>query len=99
MKPEAKVKKKVKATLDKLGAYYFMPFMGGYGTAGVPDIVACYKGRFIGIECKANGNRTTAIQVKNLNEIGKCGGIPLVVNEDNVDQLEEVLNDEIQNRR
>jgi hypothetical protein len=99
VKPEAKVKKKVKATLDKLKAYYFMPFMGGYGTAGVPDIVACYKGRFIGIECKAGGNRTTALQVKNLNEIGKCGGIPLVVNEENVDQLEEVLNDEIQNRR
>jgi hypothetical protein len=99
VKPEAKVKKKVKATLDKLGAYYFMPFMGGYGTAGVPDIVACYKGRFIGIECKAGGNRTTALQVKNLNEIGKCGGIPLVVNEENVDQLEEVLNDEVQSRR
>jgi hypothetical protein len=99
VKPEAKVKKKVKATLDKLGAYYFMPFMGGYGTAGVPDIVACYKGRFIGIECKAGGNRTTSLQVKNLNEIGKCGGIPLVVNEENVDQLEEVLNDEVQSRR
>ncbi len=99
MKPEAKVKKKVKATLDKLGAYYFMPFMAGYGTAGVPDIVACYKGRFIGIECKANGNRTTALQVKNLNEIGKCGGIPLVVNEENVDQLEGVLNNEIQSSR
>jgi hypothetical protein len=99
MKPEAKVKKKVKATLDKLGAYYFMPFMGGYGTAGVPDIVACYKGRFLGIECKAGGNRTTALQVKNLNEIGRCGGIALVVNEENVDQLEEIINDEIQSNR
>ena len=76
-----------------------MPFMAGYGTAGVPDIVACYKGRFVGIECKAGGNRTTALQVKNLNEIGRCGGIPLVVNEDNVDQLEEVLNNEIQSGR
>jgi hypothetical protein len=99
MKPEAKVKKKVKATLDKLGAYYFMPFMGGYGAAGVPDIVACYKGRFLGIECKAGGNRTTALQVKNLNEIGKCGGVALVVNEDNVDQLEGIINDEVQSGR
>jgi hypothetical protein len=36
---------------------------------------------------------------KNLNEIGKCGGIPLVVNEENVDQLEEIINHEIQNCR
>jgi hypothetical protein len=99
MKPEAKVKKKVKATLDKLGAYYFMPFMGGYGAAGVPDIVACYKGRFFGIECKGGGGRTTALQVKNLNEIGRCGGIPLVINEENVDQLEEIIHHEIQSNR
>jgi len=71
-------------------------FMGGYGAAGVPDIVACYKGRFLGIECKAGGNRTTALQVKNLNEIGRCGGVALVVNEDNVDQLEGIINDEVQ---
>ena len=91
MTPEAKVKKKVKATLDALGMYYFMPFMGGYGTAGVPDIVGCYKGRFIGIECKAGAGRTTALQVKNLKDIDRNGGIALVINENNIDELETLI--------
>ena len=47
----------------------------------------------------AGGGSNTALQVKNLNEIGKCGGIPLVVNEENVDQLEEIIKHEIQNCR
>ena len=41
MTPEAKVKKKVYKLLKDNGAYYFSPIMGGYGKAGVPDIIAC----------------------------------------------------------
>jgi len=38
--PEAKVKAKVKAVLNKYGAYHFSPATGGYGKSGVPDIIA-----------------------------------------------------------
>lgn len=98
MTPEAKVKKKVKAILDEMDVYYFMPFSGGYGTSGVPDIVGCYKGKFIGIECKAGAGRATALQVKNLNHIGRCGGVALIVNEENVANLKELIHHEIQSR-
>jgi hypothetical protein len=37
--PEAKVKAKAVAQLKALGAYYFYPVTGGYGSSGVPDIV------------------------------------------------------------
>jgi hypothetical protein len=46
--PEKKVKQKVCAKLKELGAYYFYASTGGYGASGVPDIVACYKGNFLG---------------------------------------------------
>lgn len=98
MTPEAKVKKKVKAVLDALEAYHFPPFSGGYGHAGVPDIVACYKGVFLGIECKAGGNKVTAIQKFNLDKIRLCGGIALIIDEGNVDNLREIINHEIQSR-
>jgi hypothetical protein len=91
VKPEAKVKKKVKATLDKLKAYYFMPFMAGYGTAGVPDIVVCYKGRFIGIECKAGDNKPTPLQKKALRDIELAGGISMWVTEKNVETVHNML--------
>ena len=62
MTPEAKVKKKVKQILDDISCYHFSPQTGGYGKSGIPDIIACYKGRFIAIECKAGKGQVTALQ-------------------------------------
>jgi len=86
--PEKKVKQKVCAKLKELGAYYFFASTGGYGASGVPDIVACYKGKFIGIECKANGNKATALQQKHLREISMQQGISLIIDETNIEMLE-----------
>jgi len=87
MTPEAKVKKKVVEHLKTLGAYYFYPVTGGYGKSGVPDIIGCHNGAFFGIECKAGKNKPTALQEKNLSDIKKSGGISLVINEDNIDDV------------
>lgn len=86
--PEKKVKVKVCGILKKLGAYYFYASTGGYGSSGVPDIIACYKGKFFGIECKANGNKPTALQQKHLRDISVQGGVSLLIDETNVDMLE-----------
>lgn len=92
MTPEAKVKKKVVAVLKDLGAYYFYPVTGGYGTSGVPDIVGCYQGTFFGIECKAGKNKPTPLQQLALDNISKQGGLALVVNEDNIGEVAQSLN-------
>jgi hypothetical protein len=91
MTPESKVKKKVTTLLKSLGAYYFYPVTGGFGRSGVPDIVCCLNGNFVGIECKAGDNKATALQLKNLEEIQAAGGFAFIVNEDNFDSLERVL--------
>jgi|TARA_R100000988_G_scaffold93415_1_gene57751 hypothetical protein len=93
MTPEAKVKKKVVEQLKKLKAYYFYPMTHGYGRSGVPDIVGCFESVFFGIECKAKGNKPTPLQEKNLREIKDAGGIALVVDEHNMDQVVELLTD------
>lgn len=89
--PERKVKDKVKKVLKELGAYYAMPATGGYGSSGVPDFLVCYQGRFFGLECKANGGKTTALQEKNLEDIRKNDGVAFVVGEHNVGNLRELL--------
>jgi Holliday junction resolvase len=91
MTPEKKVKTKVVAILKEFGAYYFYPVAGGYGASGVPDIICCYKGRFIGIECKAGKGKTTALQEKNIAQIIATGGKAIVVNEDNIDHVRYLL--------
>jgi len=53
----------------------------------VPDIIACYKGIFLAIECKAGKNTTTALQKHNLDLIRKANGLAFVVNEGNIEEL------------
>ena len=91
MTPEGKVKKQVTAVLKQYGAYYFSPVTGGFGASGVPDIIACYKGRFIAIECKAGTNKPTALQLKNIDDIDKQGGITAVINEENIWTVDRFL--------
>ena len=90
MTPEGKVKEKVKKYLKEKGIYYIMPATGGYGSSGAPDILVCHKGKFYGIECKANGGKPTALQLDNLERIEDNGGITIVVNEHNVDSYMEL---------
>ena len=87
MTPEKKVKQAVAKLLKEAGAYYFFPATGGYGRSGVPDIVGCLDGNFFGIECKAGKNKPTPLQEKNLSDIKISGGISLVINEDNIDDV------------
>lgn len=91
MTPEAAVKRRIRKLLDTTRTYYAMPIGTGYGNSGVPDFLVCHKGHFIGIEAKAGGGKTTALQEKNLADIRAAGGTTLVINEHNLDELKEVL--------
>jgi hypothetical protein len=91
MTPEAKVKKKVVDVVKKNSAYYFFPATGGYGRSGVPDVVCCYRGIFIGIECKAGTNKPTGLQELEMAKIRNAGGFTLVVNEDNIDGVQTMF--------
>jgi len=89
--PEAKVKKKVVSVIKAHSAYYFFPVMNGYGRVGIPDIIVCHCGRFIAIECKAGKNKPTELQLKEIEAIRQAGGVSLVVNEDNIEDVAKAL--------
>jgi hypothetical protein len=91
--PEKKVKDKVTAVLRKHGAYYFFPATYGMGRAGVPDIIVCFNGLFIAIECKAGKGKTTALQDRELAAIKQAGGISTVINETNIELVDKILSE------
>ena len=91
MTPERRVKNHVRKVLAAAGAYYVMPVTGGYGNSGAPDFLVCLKGMFVGIECKAGRNKPTPLQEKNLRQIVEAGGVCLVINEDNMNDLDDLL--------
>lgn len=88
--PEVKIKTKVRAWLTARGIWYCQPVATGFGPSGVPDIVACWQGRMLGIEVKAPGKRsnTTTMQERQLAQITAAGGIAIVV--DDVSQLDDM---------
>lgn len=91
--PEKKVKDKVVKILKARGVYYFFPATHGFGRSGVPDIVCCVRGFFLGIECKAGKNKTTPLQDRELEAIAAAGGRSLVINEENIDLVEKLIVD------
>jgi len=85
--PEAKVKARVHAALRATGTYAVNYIGGQYANNGTPDILACVKGRFFGIEVKAGSNKPTALQVQALIDIEANNGVALVINEASLPHL------------
>ena len=89
--PERKVKNQCVEIIKRHGAYYFFPAANGLGRAGIPDIIVCLYGYFLAVECKAGKGKTTALQDRELQRIRNAGGVALVINEYNMEELENVL--------
>ena len=67
----------IKRYLASLGSdvFFWKEHGGPYSTAGIPDIICCYKGRFLGLEVKLPGGRLTELQKRALEKINRAGGI------------------------
>jgi Holliday junction resolvase len=85
------VKQQVVKLLKARGVYYFFPVAGAYTSIGVPDIIACIRGKFVAIECKAGNNRPTELQHKNIEAIRNNEGHAWVVNENDLETVEKNL--------
>ena len=74
-------------TLDK--CYCFKEHGGSYGSAGIPDIICCYHGRFVAFEVKTEKGRTTKLQDVNIRNIREACGVALVVR--SLDEVKDAL--------
>lgn len=99
MTPEKKVKDAVTKILKQRGCYYFFPVTGGFGRSGIPDIICAYKGNFIAIECKANGNKPTALQEAEMDKIRNVGQSTAIWVDENCIRYVTELLDTIDNLR
>lgn len=67
---------------------------GIYGTAGIPDIIACIDGKFYAFEVKTPVGKTTKLQEATIRKILACGGTASVVR--SVDEVRAVINGSLQ---
>lgn len=75
--PEGKIKKMVKAVLDRPDVYLFMPVQNGFGAVTL-DFLGSHKGRFFAIETKAPGKKPTALQELTISRM-EAGGAKVFV--------------------
>lgn len=75
MASEKSFENRVKKFLKDSGCYFIKYWGGGEFTkAGVPDILCCCNGHFIGIEVKAPNGKPSPLQIHNLKKIDESGG-------------------------
>ena len=63
---------------------------GMYGTAGIPDIIACINGHFFGFEVKTDVGKPTKLQEATIRKIRAAGGTAVVVR--SVDEVKALVN-------
>jgi hypothetical protein len=103
MTPEAKVKKKVKAAFEKLGALYVPVITGGMGRGGTADALVCWRGLFVAVEVKATAKgKMTALQELFERDTKAAGGLHLLISGDtflNDENLERILRHWLMNHK
>src|SRR5690349_8094333 len=72
--PEARLSRAIMAALRQRGAFVFKVWGSEHMMAGLPDILGCYRGRFIGVETKMPGNTTSRRQDYVISKIRQAGG-------------------------
>ena len=79
MVSERAITRTIQRHLDTLDGWWGFKVHGaGQMLNGVPDIVGCYRGRFVAIEIKRPGQRPTALQRHRLDQIASAGGVAVV---------------------
>ena len=77
---EAALIQKIRKYLVTVPDCFFWKEHGGqYGTAGIPDIIVCYRGRFVAMEAKVGNNQPTKLQAATIDKIRQAGGTAAVV--------------------
>jgi Holliday junction resolvase len=90
--PEGKVKRELMGILSDAGVYRVPYLASAYTPTGVPDVLGCMKGRFLGIEVKADKyDKPTAAQLRHLHAIQRAGGLAFVVSAWNLKNFGDLL--------
>lgn len=91
--PEKLFENKIKKHLDSVGAYYIKYFANRMTKSGIPDILACVNGYFLGIEVKAERGKPSKLQKYHRSKIRESGGISIILYPDQFEDFKLLIND------
>lgn len=87
MAEEKLFENKIKKYLTECGCWHVKFFANKFTRVGVPDILACVNGWFLGIEVKATNGHPSELQIWNRDKIRESGGYCIVLYPEQFDQF------------
>lgn len=93
MAAEKNFESKVKKFLESEGCFYVKFFANAFTEKGIPDILCCCNGYFVGIETKADDGTPTELQKYKCLKIRKAGGFAWIVYPSAFDELKRLIKD------
>ena len=93
MAAEKTFETKVKDFLNNQGAYGVKFFANNFTKRGVPDLLYCVNGYFVGIEVKAQDGHPSELQLYNIAKIRKAGGFAFVLYPSGFDEFKKFIYD------
>jgi len=69
--------------------FFFKEHGGQYGTAGLPDIIVCYRGRFVAFEVKTATGRPSKLQEVTIAKIKAAKGEAFIVR--SVEEVKRII--------
>jgi Holliday junction resolvase len=79
MGPEKNFENKVKQFIEDSGGWYVKFFANKMTKSGIPDILACINGYFVGIEVKAQNGKPSELQLYHCEKIRRSGGFAFIL--------------------
>lgn len=91
MAEEKQLENKIKKFLRDEGIFHFKFFANACTAVGIPDIIACVNGKFVGIEVKAEAGQISIAQIVQAKKIQENSGFFFLVRPSNFEEFKEEI--------
>ena len=93
MAAEKQFENKVKAYLKAKGCWVLKTWSNGVQREGVPDLLVCCNGFFLGVELKAENGHPSDLQLWNIEQIRQAHGFAIVLYPSQFDRFKYLIED------
>lgn len=91
MASEKNFENKVKSFLKQQNCWVLKTWSNGVQRSGVPDLLVCCNGSFLGVELKAEKGKPSELQLWNIKKIRESKGIAIVLYPNQFEEFKKMI--------
>lgn len=81
----------MKQFLKDEGCYFVKHFANAFTKSGIPDLLVCCNGYFVGVEIKATNGKPSPLQIHNLKQIEEAGGYAVLLYPQDFEEFKKII--------